>query len=127
MSPMPDDAQSLPSLSEADQAAVERWVQQQGLGSAVTDVEPLTGVASELAECTTAAQLVRHGISPTQARIYSEIVSDPTSWVEIIATQRHPGGCGQSECSHRFLLIGDFTTRCPLDRSTPWVQHRASG
>lgn len=55
-------------------------------------VEPLTGVASELAECTTAAQLIRHGISPTQARIYTEIVSDPTSWVEIIATQRHPGG-----------------------------------
>ncbi|OBK26680.1 secretion protein EspG [Mycobacterium asiaticum] len=55
-------------------------------------VEPLTGLASELAECTTPAQLSRHGISPTQARIYSEIVSNPASWVEIIATQRHPGG-----------------------------------
>jgi hypothetical protein len=55
-------------------------------------VEPLTGVASELAECTTAAQLARHGVPPAQARIYAEIVSNPTSWVEIIATQRHPGG-----------------------------------
>jgi hypothetical protein len=55
-------------------------------------VEPLTGVASELAECTTAAQLSRHGVPPAQARIYAEIVSNPTSWVEIIATQRHPGG-----------------------------------
>ncbi|WP_205875488.1 ESX secretion-associated protein EspG [Mycobacterium camsae] len=63
------------------------------LGSAdPASVEPLTGVASELAECTTAAQLMRHGISATQARIYTEIVSDPTGWVEIIATQRHPGG-----------------------------------
>ncbi|MFV8318854.1 ESX secretion-associated protein EspG [Mycobacterium sp. 23] len=63
------------------------------LGSAdPAGVEPLTGVASELAECTTAAQLMRHGVSATQARIYTEIVSDPTGWVEIIATQRHPGG-----------------------------------
>ena len=55
-------------------------------------VEPLTGVASELAECTTAAQLAGHGVPPAQARIYSEIVSNPTSWVEIVASQRHPGG-----------------------------------
>jgi hypothetical protein len=63
------------------------------LGSAEpANVEPLTGLASELAECTTAAQLASHGIPPTMARIYNEIVSNPTSWVEIIATQRHPGG-----------------------------------
>ena len=37
---MPDDAQTLPTLSEADQAALQHWVQQQGLGSTVTDVEP---------------------------------------------------------------------------------------
>src|SRR5258705_2742853 len=40
---MPDEAQQLPTLSHDDQAAVQRWVRQQGLGSAVTDVEPLTG------------------------------------------------------------------------------------
>jgi aminoglycoside phosphotransferase (APT) family kinase protein len=40
---MPDDAQLLPTLSEADQAALQRWVKQQGLGSTVTDVEPLFG------------------------------------------------------------------------------------
>lgn len=63
------------------------------LGSAEpANVEPLTGVASELAECTTAAQLSRHGVAPAQARIYTEIVSNPTSWVEIVASQRHPGG-----------------------------------
>lgn len=55
-------------------------------------VEPLTGVASELAQCTTAAQLASHGVPLAQARIYTEIVSNPTSWVEIIATQRYPGG-----------------------------------
>ena len=40
---MPDDAQRLPTLSHDDQAAVQRWVHEQGLGSTVTDVEPLTG------------------------------------------------------------------------------------
>ena len=40
---MPDDAQQLPTLSDDDQAALQRWVRQQGLGSTVTDVEPLTG------------------------------------------------------------------------------------
>lgn len=56
------------------------------------DVEPLTGVAAELATCTTPAQLVQHGAAPASARLYAEIISDPSSWVEIIAIQRHPGG-----------------------------------
>ncbi|OBH12951.1 secretion protein EspG [Mycobacterium sp. E1715] len=56
------------------------------------NVEPLTGVAAELAACTTAAQLVQHGAAPASARVYAEIIGDPSSWVEIIAGQRHPGG-----------------------------------
>src|SRR6187551_1833195 len=40
---MPDEAHLLPTLSEADQAALQVWVRQQGLGSTVTDVAPLTG------------------------------------------------------------------------------------
>jgi aminoglycoside phosphotransferase (APT) family kinase protein len=40
---MPDDVQQLPTLSRDDQAAVQRWAQEQGLGSTVSDVEPLTG------------------------------------------------------------------------------------
>ena len=40
---MPDEAQQLPTLSDADQIALQRWVREQGLGSTVTDVEPLTG------------------------------------------------------------------------------------
>jgi aminoglycoside phosphotransferase (APT) family kinase protein len=40
---MPDDAQQLPTLSQDDQIALQRWVGEQGLGSTVTDVEPLTG------------------------------------------------------------------------------------
>ena len=40
---MPDDAQQLPTLSNADQAALQRWVRQQGIGSTVTDLRPLTG------------------------------------------------------------------------------------
>jgi hypothetical protein len=56
------------------------------------NVEPLTGVASELAECTTAAQLAAQGVGSASARVYAEIVCEPTSWVEITAGQRHPGG-----------------------------------
>ena len=37
---MPDDA---PTLSPEDQAALQRWVRNQGLGSTVSDVEPLAG------------------------------------------------------------------------------------
>jgi aminoglycoside phosphotransferase (APT) family kinase protein len=40
---MPDEAQQLPTLSDGDQIALQRWVREQGLGSTVTDVEPLTG------------------------------------------------------------------------------------
>lgn len=39
---MPDDVQ-LPSLSDDDQTALQHWVRALGLGSTVTDVEPLTG------------------------------------------------------------------------------------
>jgi hypothetical protein len=63
------------------------------LGSATAaDVEPLTGVASKLAECNTPNQLAQYGLAPASARAYADIVSDPTSWVEIAATERHPGG-----------------------------------
>ncbi|MDO3635777.1 phosphotransferase family protein [Mycolicibacterium arseniciresistens] len=40
---MPDDALSLPTLSDEAQAALARWLAREGLGSTVTDVEPLTG------------------------------------------------------------------------------------
>jgi aminoglycoside phosphotransferase (APT) family kinase protein len=40
---MPDDAPQLPTLSPDGQAAVQRWVRQQGLGSTVSEVVPLTG------------------------------------------------------------------------------------
>ncbi|MGV0741926.1 phosphotransferase family protein [Mycolicibacterium sp. XJ870] len=40
---MPGDVQQLPTLSEPDQAALQRWVRAQGLGSTVTDIAPLTG------------------------------------------------------------------------------------
>ncbi len=56
------------------------------------DVEPLTGVAAALDECRTVNHLVGHGIAPTSARIYAEIIAKPTGWVEFTASQRHPGG-----------------------------------
>jgi hypothetical protein len=56
------------------------------------DVEPLTGIAAELSGCTTPAQLMEHGIGSSSAAVYADIVGNPDSWVEIIASQRHPGG-----------------------------------
>jgi len=40
---MPDAAQQLPTLSSDDLAALQRWARQQGLGSTVSEVTPLTG------------------------------------------------------------------------------------
>lgn len=56
------------------------------------NVEPLTGVAATLAECRTANELSGYGIPPTSARVYAGIISEPESWVEITANERHPGG-----------------------------------
>lgn len=40
---MSDAVQQLPTLTDDDQKALQRWVRQQRLGATVTDVEPLTG------------------------------------------------------------------------------------
>src|SRR3954462_8061977 len=40
---MADDVQQLPTLTDDDQAAVQRWVRAQGLGSKVPDVERWPG------------------------------------------------------------------------------------
>ncbi|WAJ45171.1 ESX secretion-associated protein EspG [Mycobacterium sp. Aquia_216] len=86
---------------DGDLIALQLVAPQVGLAGMVTavlgpapaaGVEPLTGIATELAECTTAAQLANLGVQPSTARMYAEIVSNPNSWVEIIAGQRHPGG-----------------------------------
>jgi EspG family len=86
---------------DGDLIAIQLVATQVGLAGMVTTVlgpatpacvEPLTGVAAELAECTTAAQLANLGVAPAAARLYAEIVKNPSSWVEIIASERHPGG-----------------------------------
>lgn len=56
------------------------------------NVEPLTGVAATLANCRTADELTGYGIPPTSARVYANIISEPEGWVEIVASERHPGG-----------------------------------
>jgi len=63
------------------------------LGNAApANVEPLTGVASKLAECKTANQIAQYGIAQASARTYAEMIGSPASWVEISANERHPGG-----------------------------------
>jgi hypothetical protein len=61
-------------------------------GAAAADIEPLTGVASRLAECRTADQIERYGIAPKSAKLYADAISAPDSWVEIVAIERHSGG-----------------------------------
>jgi hypothetical protein len=86
---------------DGDMLVLQRVAPQVGLAGMVTtvlgpataaDVEPLTGVASKLAECKTANQLGQYGVAPASARTYAEIIADPASWVEITANERHPGG-----------------------------------
>jgi ESX secretion-associated protein EspG len=86
---------------DGDMLVLQRVAPQVGLAGMVTtvlgsataaDVEPLTGVASKLAECRTANQIAQYGVAPASARAYAEIISDPAGWVEITATERHPGG-----------------------------------
>jgi aminoglycoside phosphotransferase (APT) family kinase protein len=40
---MPDVAQQLPTLTDADVAALARWTRREGLGATITDVTPLAG------------------------------------------------------------------------------------
>ncbi|KUH94435.1 secretion protein EspG [Mycobacterium sp. IS-3022] len=86
---------------DGDMLVLQRIAPQVGLAGMVTtvlgsataaDVEPLTGVASKLAECREANQLAAYGIAPTSARAYADIIAEPESWVEITAIERHPGG-----------------------------------
>jgi EspG family len=86
---------------DGDMLVLQRVAPQVGLAGMVTtvlgpaaaaDVEPLTGLASKLAECRDADQLTPYGIAPASARAYADIIADPASWVEIVAIERHPGG-----------------------------------
>jgi EspG family len=95
------DERHVVAARDGDLLVLQLVAPQVGLAGMVTvvlgpaepaNVEPLTGVAAELANCTTAAQLVEHGVASASARIYADIITDPTSWVEITASQRHPGG-----------------------------------
>lgn len=86
---------------DGDMLVLQRIAPQVGLAGMVmtvlgsttaADVEPLTGVASELAGCRNANQLTAYGIAPASARAYADIIAEPQSWVEITAIERHPGG-----------------------------------
>jgi hypothetical protein len=86
---------------DGDMLVLQRVAPQVGLAGMVTtvlgpataaDVEPLTGLASKLADCTTANQLAQYGVGPASARTYAEIIADPAGWVEITANERHLGG-----------------------------------
>lgn len=73
------------------------------IGSAnPANVEPLTGIAPELAQARTAEQLGKYGLRPSSARVYAAAADKPQSWVEITASERHPGGT----CSHAGVGAG---------------------
>jgi hypothetical protein len=80
---------------------LQRVAPQIGLAAMVTtvlgtatpaEVEPLTGVASRLAACRTPSELQALGVEASSARTYADVVTDPVSWVELVAAERHPGG-----------------------------------
>lgn len=84
-----------------DMLVLQRVAAQVGLAGMVTtvlgeglpaSVEPLTGVAATLANCRTADELTGYGIPPTSARVYANIISEPESWVELVVSERNPGG-----------------------------------
>lgn len=63
------------------------------LGSATpANVEPLTGSTDRLAAARDPEQLTQFGIPLSSARLYADLIANPTSWVEISAIERHPGG-----------------------------------
>jgi EspG family len=63
------------------------------LGSSTpVDVEPLTAPSSRLADARTAHQLGQFGINPASARTYANLITEPKSFVELVAIERHPGG-----------------------------------
>jgi hypothetical protein len=86
---------------DGDMLVLQRVAPQVGLAGMVNvvmgtatpaDVEPMTGMASKLGECTTANQLAQFGNAPPSSRIYADAIAEPLSWVEITANQRHDGG-----------------------------------
>jgi EspG family len=86
---------------DGDMVVLQRVAPQVGLAGMVTtvlgpataaDVEPLIAIASKLADCKAANQLAHYGVAPASARIYADMIGDPSSWVEITANERHPGG-----------------------------------
>jgi hypothetical protein len=95
------DERHVVAARDGDLLVLQLVAPQVGLAGMVTtvlgpaepaNVEPLTGVAAELAQCKTAAQVAQHGVGSASAHSYAEIISNPSSWVEITAGQRHPGG-----------------------------------
>lgn len=86
---------------DGDLLVLQRVAPQVGLAGMVqavmgvaepAEVEPMTGVSSRLAESRSPSQLAQFGIAPASARIYAEATANPSSWVEITATERHSGG-----------------------------------
>ena len=89
------------AVRDEDMLVLQRVAPQIGLagmvnvvigGATPANVEPLTGIASDLARARTAEQLGKYGLPPSSARIYAEATDKPASWVEITAGERHPGG-----------------------------------
>ncbi|UXA18229.1 ESX secretion-associated protein EspG [Mycobacterium sp. SMC-4] len=86
---------------DEDMLVLQRVAPQIGLAAMVNvvigdapaaDVEPLTGLAHRLSGVRSADQLASYGQPPSSAKIYAEATATPTSWVEITANERHPGG-----------------------------------
>ena len=97
---MPDVAPQLPTLSDDDQAALQRWVSEQGLGSTVTGVEPLAGGTQNIV---VRLRVDGHAMVLRRPPVHPRPTSDKTMLREIAALRTlagtpvpHPGfiaGC----------------------------------
>ena len=116
---------------DGDMLVLQRVAPQVGLAGMVTtvlgpatpaDVQPLTGVASKLAESKSANQLAQHGVVPASARVDADVLGDPSSWVEITANERHPGGTYTHADVAAGVLYGSFLAGTPEN-----LQHALDG
>lgn len=91
------------------------------LGSAdPAAVEPLTASTERLAAARDPEQLTQFGIPLSSARTYSELIANPSSWVELTAIERHPGGT----CTETDVAAGVLDSRLGRIVSLP---RRVSG
>ena len=106
---MPDAAQQLPTLSDDDQAALQRWVREQGIGETVTDVvtERRMLAVDRFSDGAEFRDYFKEGYGPTIA-VYRNIEGDADRVAELDAAIAEVGDSvlsGSSTMEWEYLLL----------------------